>query len=36
MGKIAELLEKEFFNIDCNSCYYLIQLEYKQGKSLRA
>ena len=30
MGKIAELLEKEFFNIDCNSCHYLIQNDYRR------
>ena len=29
MGKIAELLEKEFFNIDCDSCHYLIQNDYR-------
>ena len=30
MGKIAELLERELFSVNCNDCHYLIQNEYRK------
>ena len=30
MGKIAKLLERELFSVNCNSCHYLIQNEYRK------